>query len=103
MGVVNHQHDLIFLTQLDDLWQPGDAAFHAEDAIDHHHFADIRIKMVEDALQISRIVMTEFQRLAKRQTTAIDDAGMILAVGQNKFAFCQPGQKWCPGWFGTPC
>ncbi len=85
MGLVHHQPGFVFFLKLDDLGQVANIPAHGENTVGHDKFGDIRM-VRKDPLQVFHVVMKVLDRLGVGKLLAIDDGGVVIAVGNDVIA-----------------
>ncbi len=91
VGVVHHDGGVVLGGQGRDAGQVGDVARHAEDAVDGDQLARLGAALLQAGLQGLHVVMVEAHELAEAQQAAVDDAGVVLAVGDDVLAAADQG------------
>ena len=82
--VIHHHRGAVMIGQAAQFGQLNDVALHAEHAVHHNEFA--RINFLKAAFQSGHVLVGEPHEFAQGKLTALDDAGVIVFVGQNVFA-----------------
>ncbi len=86
--IVHHRDDVILFAHCVQLVERRDVAVHRKHAVgDEHRAAIIADILLDDALGIRHIAMFIDDNFRRRQTTPVDDARVIQAVGKNHILF----------------
>jgi len=84
--VIHHHRGAVMIGQAAQFRQLDDVTLHAEHAVHYNEFARCRIDFPKAAFQSGHVLVGEPHEFAQRKLTALDDAGVIVFVGQNVFA-----------------
>ena len=80
MGVVDHDHGVVALSELDDLAQRCHIAVHREDAIGDHHPEARAGALHELLLEVGHVAVGVPVSLRLAQADAVDDARVVQRV-----------------------
>ena len=89
VGVVHHQERSISIFERCQFRQPAKVAIHTENAVCNNEFDSCLIAGVGSQLlfQVRHIIMTIDDDLGAADPAAIDDAGMVQLITENKVTF----------------
>ena len=80
VGIVDHDHGVVALSQLDDLRQRRHVAVHREDAVGDHH-PEARAGAVHElVLEVGHVAVGVPVSLRLAQADAVDDARVVQRV-----------------------
>ena len=78
--VVNHEQQIVFLRDGDQVGQGRDVAVHAEHAVADDHAAPVVARLADDAAQVGGIVVFVAHDARARQPAAVDNAGVVQLI-----------------------
>ena len=84
--VIHHHRGAVMAGQTAQFGQRDDVALHAEHAVHHNELARSRINFPKAVFQSGHVLVGEPHEFAQGKPAALDDAGVIVFVGQNVFA-----------------
>ena len=83
VGVVDHQRRIISFTEIHELRDRGNVAFHGIDAVHDDEFRVFEGRRLHLLLQSLHVVVGELQYVAVGETAAVDDAGVVERVEED--------------------
>ena len=84
--IIDQQCGIVFLGQRDEIGEIDDVAFHAVHTIDDHQLATIRIRGLQQVLQLTIVLVPEALRLAEAETRTVLETGMAILVQKDRVA-----------------
>ena len=82
MSLVNHDVGIVLVGQIHDVGQLAHVAFHREDAVGDNELDTVRLALLELRFKRSHIVVLVLQGVGERETTSLNDRGMVLLIPQ---------------------
>ena len=99
VGVIHHEHQIVFAGDLINPVERGKVSIHAEDAIGDDNRPPVGARVGEDhPLQIGRVSMRVSFDPAAGEPAAVNDTGMVELDPKRSRPPCPPGQEWWLYW-----
>ena len=95
VAIVDADNRVVLVGQLADVRQLRQVAVHAEDAVGEDHLESAVLGLFELGLQIGHVVVLVAEALRLAQTDAVDDAGVVQLVAQDRVLLAEQ-------WFEQP-
>ena len=84
MAIVDAHRCAILISQVADFRQFRQVAIHAENTIGEDHLETAVLRLFELLLEVSHVVVLVAEALSFAESHAIDDAGMVQLIGENR-------------------
>ena len=91
--VIDHDQRLVLSGHIDKLRQGRNLAIHAEDPVGNHQPPSYPLRALESCCEVVRITVTIPDHLRSRQSTAINDTGVVEFVRENGIALLHQGRN----------
>ena len=83
MSLVDHDRAVVLVLELNDCWQISQVALHREHTVDDNELDSLLGQLLEHTLEVGHVVMLVVELTGKRETTAIDDTGVVAIVADD--------------------
>src|SRR6516164_2340593 len=83
MSLVDHQDSAMLLSQIYDIRERRFISVHTEQRLCYNELSAIARRIFQSPFELIHIAMSVYKDLCTRETTTVDDTGMIERIAQN--------------------